>query len=133
MAKAICIVKMKTGAQTRGQLDAGAAGSAVNFEHCGVDLPGNYQAYIVTGTGAQLTAITQHANFVAGQQIQKNGEVWAWADSRTKIAAGALTKINTYLVANGHEAMTAQNSIVDLLRVFKADYEPGQDDVFDAN
>lgn len=133
MAKAIAIVKMKTGALTRGQLDAGAAGSAVNFVHCGVNLPGSYQAYIVTGTGAQLTAISNHANFVAGQQIQKNGEVWSWADSRTAIAEGALTKINNYLTANGHKAMTTQNSILDLLRVFKPDYEPGQDDVFDGD
>lgn len=132
MAKAIVIVRMKTGAQDRGQLDAGAAGDAVSFVHCGVNLPGNYQAYIVTGTGAQLTAISNHANFVAGQQISKSGEVWAWQDSRTKIAAGALTKNNTWLVANGHKALTAQNSIVDLLRVFAPGYEPGQDDVFDA-
>lgn len=129
MTKAICIVKMKTGATDRGQLDAGAAGAAVSFVHCGVNLPGNYQAYIVTGTGAQLTAITQHANFVAGQQISKSGEVYAWADSRTKIAAGALTRINGWLTNNGREALTAQDSILDLLRVFKPDYAPGQDDV----
>jgi len=127
--KAIIIAKMKTGALTRGQFDAGAAGDAVNFVHCGVDLPGNYQAYIVTGTGAQLTAISQHANFVAGQQISKNGEVYAWEDSRTAIAPGAATEINTWLVANGHEPLTAQDSILDLLRIFAPDYEPGQDDV----
>lgn len=129
MAKAIVIVKMKTGELDRGQLDCGTAGAAVNSVHCGVDLPGNYQAYIVTGTGAQLTATSNHANFVAGQQIQKNGEVWAWEDSRAAIAQGALTKINNYLTANGHAPMAAQNSILDLLRVFQPDYEPGQDDV----
>lgn len=129
MPKAIIVVKMKTGATTRGQLDAGTAGDAVNFVHCGVDLPGAYQAYIVTGTGAQLTSISNHANFLVGQQIQKNGEVWAWEDSRTAIAPGAATTINTWLQNNGYEPLTAQDSILDLLRIFAPDYEPGQDDV----
>lgn len=125
MPKAIAIVKMKTDAN-RGVPDVPVN---VNFVHCGVDLPGSYKAMIVTGTGAQLTAISNHANFVAGQQIQKNGEVWAWEDSRTAITQGASTKINNYLTAHGHAPMTAQNSILDLLRVFRPDYEPGQDDV----
>ena len=131
MPKAIVIVKMKTGATTRGQLDAGTAGAAVSFVHCGsVELPGAYKAFVVSGTAAQLTAITQHVNFLVGQQITKTGEVENWADAHSAIAAGAATKINTWLTNNGYKALTAQDSIVDLLRVFQPDYEPGADNVW---
>jgi hypothetical protein len=126
MPKAICVLKMKTTAG-RGQPDVPVG---VSFVHCGgVVLPGNYKAFIVTGTAAQLTNIAAHTNFLCGQAIAKNGDVYAWADSKTAIAAGARTKINNWLVANGHPALTAQNSIVDLIHVFQPGYIPSEDDV----
>ena len=127
MTKAIIIAKMRTTAD-RGWPNVGQVG--ISFVHCGsVELPGAYKAFIVTGTVAQLTAISQHANFLVWQQISKSDEVYAWTDSRTAIAAGAAVKINTWLVNNGYKALTAQNSIVDLIRIFQPGYEPGMDDV----
>ena len=124
---------MKTGALTRGQLDAGTSGAAVSFVHTGVDLPGNYHAYVVSGTPAQLTAISNHSNFVAGQVLTKDGDITSWADARTAIAPGAVTKINTYLANNGKRTLTAQDSIETLLQIFDPTYEVGRDDVWDAN
>jgi len=112
----------------RGVPDVAQAG--ISFVHCGsVVLPGNYKAFIVTGTAAALTAVSQHANFLVGQAISKSGDVYAWADSKTAIAAGARTKISNWLVANSYPALTAQNSIVDLIRIFQPGYSPGEDDV----
>lgn len=127
MAKVLVIVKMKT------TLERGVPDIAENisFVHCGsVLLPGNYKAFVVVGTGTQLQAIANHANFLVGQQITSSGDVEQWQDARTAIAPGAATKINTWLVNNGHEALTAEDSIVDLIRIFQPGYEPGTDNVW---
>lgn len=132
MAKALVIVKMKTGALTRGQIDVP---QGVSFVHDGsVILPGNYKLFVITGTGAQLTAVSQHANFLVGQQIIKNADgSYNWADAQTAIAPGAITTINTFLVANGHTALQASDNIVTLVRKFQPEYEPGTCDVFDGS
>lgn len=118
MAKAIIIAKMMQGAD-RGIPDVA---QNVSFVHLGaVELPGQYKAFIVAGTGAQLTAISQHANFMVGQQITRDGEVENWEDAKTAIAPGAASTINTWLTNNGYDALTAENNIIDLLEVF----EPG--------
>lgn len=62
-----------------------------------------------------------------------DGYTPSWRDATAKkIAPGALTTINTWLVANGHEAMTADNSVLDLVHVFEPGYSLGADNVFDA-
>jgi hypothetical protein len=128
--KALVIAKMNTTVGSRGLPDVA---QNVSFVHTGVDLPGAYHAFVVTGTPAQLTAITQHANFVAGQTLTRDGDVTAWADARTAIAAGARTRINTWLTNNGKRTLTAQDSIETLLQIFDPTYEVGRDDVFDAS
>jgi hypothetical protein len=130
MAKALVIAKMKTGALTRGQIDVP---QGVNFVHDGsVILPGNYKLFVITGTGAQLTSVSQHANFLVGQQILiKADGSYDWENAHTAIAPGAITTINTWLVANGHTPLQAGDNIVTLVRKFQPDYEPGTCDVFD--
>lgn len=129
MAKAMAIIKMRQ-TVNRGAIDANIAG--LSWVHCSdVDLPGAYKAFVVTGTGAQLTALSNHANFLVGQQIRRNGDMDAWEDARTAIAAGAATRINTWLTANGYPAMTAQGTLLDLIQLFVPGYVPGQDDVAD--
>lgn len=132
MAKALVIAKMRTGALTRGQIDVP---QGVNFVHDGsVILPGNYKLFVITGTGAQLTNVSNHANFLVGQQIVKNENgSYDWENARTAIAPGAITTINTWLVANGHTALQAGDNIVTLVRKFQPDYEPGTCDVQDSN
>lgn len=130
MAKALAVVKMRTGALTRGQIDVP---QGVNFVHDGsVILPGNYKLFVITGTGAQLTNVSNHANFLVGQQIIKNENgSYDWENARTAIAPGAITTINTWLVANGMTPLVQGDNIVTLVRKFQPDYEPGSCDVAD--
>lgn len=61
-----------------------------------------------------------------------DGLVQNWRDARVKaIAPGALTTINTWLTNNGHDPMTAENSVLDLVRVFVPGYVLGRDNVHD--
>ena len=128
--KAIVIVKMKTNEGERGKPDVL---ENVSFVHTGVELPGAYQAMIISGTPAQLNAITQSPSFVAGQVLTKDGDTTNWEDARTKIAPGARNKINNYLTNHGHRALTAEDSIETLLQIFDPDYTVGNDDIWDAD
>jgi hypothetical protein len=118
MAKALIVAKMKQ-VDGRGAPDLAQEISRVHLGS--VELPGHYKAFIVAGTGAQLLAIAGYANFLVGQQITKDGEVEQWSDANKAIAPGAAATINTWLTNNGYAALTAQDSILDLLEIF----EPG--------
>lgn len=69
------------------------------------NLPGAYAAYIITGTGAQLTAINADPNCVAGVLITESGARWPEMDQ--PVPAGMRTRINTYLTAQGRPTIGA--------------------------
>jgi len=136
MPKALIIAKVKTAALERGRPDLDDSGIA--FVHCSsAFLPGDYQAFVVTGTGAQLTAISNHANFVVGQQITKQtdefGSVsWNWDDGRIAISGQqTVNKINNYLTNNGLQPLQAGDSVVTLIQRFNPGFVPGDYDVAD--
>ena len=131
MPRAIVITKMIQTGEDRGVPDVANADD-LSFVHIGATgLPGQNKAYVVTGTGAALTALSSDPNFMLGQQISRDGEVTAWEDSRTAIAAGVKGDINTWLTNNGHGTLGAEDSILDLLHVFYPGYSPGADNVHD--
>jgi hypothetical protein len=128
MPKAIVIMKVKTGAG-RGQPDVTVTG--LSYVHCSdVFLPGNHMAYVVVGTGAKLTQLADDPNFRIGQQVTEGDGIEKWAEARTAFAPGVLTQINAYMDAHGLPRLTAQNTMVDLLRVFNSAFEIGDYDVF---
>ena len=131
MPRAIVITKMVQTGEDRGVPDVANAGD-LSFVHIGSGgLPGNNKAYVVTGTGAALTALASDPNFMLGQQISQDGDVTAWEDSRTAIAPGVKGDINTWLTNNGHGTLGAEDSILDLLHVFYPGHSPGADNVHD--
>lgn len=104
----------------------------LSFVHIGATgLPGNNKAYVVTGTGAALIALSGDPNFLLGQQIGQDGEVTAWEDARTAIAPGVLTIVNNYMTNHGEPTLGPSDSILDLLHVFYPGYSPGADNVHD--
>lgn len=128
MAKAIVVLKVKTGAG-RGEPDVAVTG--LSWVHCGdTFLPGNHQAYVVVGSGAKLTQLAADPNFRIGQQVTEGDDVEKWAEAKAAIAPGVLTQINAYMDAQGLPRLTAQNTIVDLLRIFNPAFAIGDYDVF---
>ena len=128
MAKAIVILKVKTDTE-RGAPDVTVTG--LSWVHCSdVFLPGNHMAFVVVGTGAQLTALAADDNFRIGQQVTEGDDVEKWAEAKRAFASGVLTKINAYMDSQDLPRMTAGQSIVDLLRVFNSTFEIGDYDVF---
>lgn len=128
MPKAIAILKVRTGAN-RGAPDVAVTG--LSWVHCSdTFLPGNYMAYIVVGTGAKLVALSSDPNFALGQQVTEGDGVEKWAEAKAAIAPDVLTQVNAYMDAHGLPRLTAQNTILDLLRVFNPAFQIGDYDVF---
>lgn len=133
MPKAIAILKVKTSGATRGAPDVAVTG--LSWVHCSdVFLPGNHMAFVVVGTGPKLTALAADPNFRIGQQVTESATqgdgVEKWAEAKAAFAPGVLTQVNAYMDAHGLPRLTAQNTIVDLLRVFNPGFQIGDYDVF---
>jgi len=130
MPKAIIIAKKIASGPGRGRPDIPDAVHFVRLSE--VDLPANYKAYIVTGPAARLQAIAAHPNFLVGQQItwDSDDDDWNWVDGQIAIAEGAKIQINTWLQNNGYDPLGAGDSIIDLIRIFAPEYEPGKSDIY---
>lgn len=132
--RAIVITRMMLTGPNRGR-PAVVGGNDISFVHIGSEpLWDAWKAFVVTGTGAALTALDSDVNFLAGQEITWNadGEFANWSDSRTAIQSGAKTKINNVLATLDEDPLGPDDSIVDLIQIRQPDFNPGADNVHDA-
>ena len=69
--------------------------------HVPATILGAWGAYMVSGTGAQLTAINALPQVVGIVAVTESGSV-RWAELDGVIAAGVRTKLNNWLTARGY-------------------------------
>lgn len=128
MAKALAIIK-----ETQVGANKGAPNLSVpykGFVHVG-DLPGSYAVYLITGTGAQLTAINADANCVAGVLVTESGPKWPEMDQ--PVPAGMRTRINNYLTSQGRPNIGAGVTLKQIAQQAAAHFDgAGNFDVDDS-
>lgn len=127
--KAIVICKETLAGPTKGAPDLTTPYSG--FVYVG-NLPGAYAIYIITATGAQLTAIQAEPNCVGGALITEDGV--KWSQMNEPISAGLRTKINTFRANNGQTAIPADTTLLQVVRFAAAHFDGlGNFDVFDGD
>jgi hypothetical protein len=129
MAKALGIIKETQAGPSKGAPDLSVPYSG--FVYVG-PLPGNYAVYVITGTGAQLTAIQADANCVAGALITEDGV--KWPEMNQPVPAGIRTKINTYRANQGLAPIGAGVTLKQVAQAAAAHFDgAGNFDVYDGN
>lgn len=126
--KALAILKEVQVGANKGQPDVGTGWTS--FVHIG-DLPGAYAAVVICGTGAQLLAISLHANCIFGLQVTSDGVRWSELD--VAVPAAIRTKINTWRAANSLAPIGAGTTLLQVVK-FAANHFDGNGnfDVWDS-
>jgi len=127
MAKAIVVCKEIQAGANKGAPDVGTGYSG--FVYIG-NLPGAYAIYVITGSGAQLTVIDQHANTVGGLLVTGAGR---WAELDVAVPAGLRTKINAYRQAQGLGNIGVNTTLLQVVRFAANHFDYGTHDVWDGS
>lgn len=128
MAKAIVLCKEIQNGASKGAPDIGT--SYRGFVYVG-NLPGAYAVYIITGSGAQLTAIQTHANCVGGALVTESGGV-KWGKMNEPISQALLDKINTWRAARKLATVDASTTLKQVAKWAASHFDgQGNFDVFD--
>lgn len=94
------------------------------------DLPGPWALFFVVGSGAQLTAIDNHTNCIAGLLVTSDG-VNRFPELDQVVPVAFRNKANPWLTARGLPTIGASVTLLQLIRRVKAAWDYGDADLND--
>ena len=128
MPKIFSLVRMSSG-----QPDFDPTVTPVHgWVHC--DSIGNWGAYLVSGTAAQLTALNALPQVVGLVAVTEAGDV-RWAELDNNLPAAIRTRLNTWLTARGYPTIPTgwsnRRGVREIFQRFNARFDLAAFDVAD--